>query len=224
MVAPFELVMEDSALQENWFRRIIAFVIDGIILAVIYGALAAISLAGFFLTRSYNPLGFASVFGVGAFLFWIIGILYFAATESTWGASIGKRLLALKVVDQKGNKPLIKDAFIRNVSRIHFLLFLLDVLGGLVLEGDPRQRFTDRMSNTVVYHKESTKGGPYVQPDIIPEEEVKATSKTQPTEPAEQVGEEDTKEQPTQGRAFCRHCGAPVEPHSKFCPKCGKEL
>lgn len=231
MVAPFELVMKDSALQENWFRRVIALIIDAVILGIVYAILSAVLLAGLWATRGgfgLGGFGFASIFGVGAFIYWIMWILYFAVTESTWGASIGKMALSMRVVGEDGNKPEIKDAFIRNVSRIHGLLFLLDLIGGLVMEGDPRQRFADRISNTVVYQKDSKRGGPYVQPSIIKPEGGQAAPAAPPSKPAEKPAEEGEPEEPAaaagETKAFCRHCGAPVDPDSTFCPKCGKKL
>ena len=148
MVAPFELVLKDSALQENWFRRLIAAIIDGILLGIVYGILAVLFLIGLWSTSGAFNFGALKlgIFGVGAFVTWLLSIMYYTLTESMWGASIGKMLLGLKVVGEDGKNPLIASAFIRNVSRIHGLLFLLDFIGGMILEGDPRQRFTDRFA------------------------------------------------------------------------------
>lgn len=250
MVAPFELVMKDSALQENWFRRIVAAVIDGILLGIVYAVLSVVMFAGWLATvgverglrygYSYGSR-FGGLFGFGimSFLFMIIWIVYFAITESFWGASIGKMLLSLKVVGENGEKPLIANAFIRNISRIHGLIFLLDMIGGLIMEGDPRQRFSDRYAKTVVYHAKSTKGGSFVETKILTLDEASVAAGTgvaPPTTPAQPeappAGEKEKPAEeakapepaPAEGKTFCRHCGAPAKGDSKFCPKCGKEL
>ena len=246
MVAPFELVMKDSALQENWFRRIVAAVIDGILLGIVYAVLSVIVFAGWLVTGGLEPgfrygyrVGGLFGFGIMSLLLMLIWIVYFAFTESFWGASIGKMLLSLKVVGENGEKPLIPNAFIRNISRIHGLIFLLDLIGGLIMEGDPRQRFSDRYAKTVVYHAKSTREGPFVEPKILTLDEASATAGTgvapptttaQPEAPPagekEKPAEEAKAPAPatTEGKTFCRHCGAPVKGDSKFCPKCGKEL
>ncbi len=251
MVAPLELVMKDSVLQENLFRRIVAIVIDGILLAIVYFILAAILFAGWFFSgywwvrnAAYGHLASGAFgFGVLSLFLGILGILYFAFMESYRGATIGKQLMSLKVVGENGEKPLIASALIRNISRIHWVLFLLDLIGGLIMEGDPRQRFSDRIAKTVVYYQSSTRTGPFVSPKILTQQEASAAAPpsgtapsapttppaaspapaqpeaapTEPAKPAEQP-------KPEEAKTFCRHCGAELKSDSKFCAQCGKQL
>jgi hypothetical protein len=65
------------------------------------------------------------------------------------GATIGKRLVNLVVVSVEGPMDVTK-AFLRNISKIYWLFFLADWLIGFVTDGDPRQRYFDRFSNTTV--------------------------------------------------------------------------
>lgn len=242
MVAPFEVVLKDSALQENWFRRLIAAIVDWIILAIVYAILAALLLIGWFVAESATGIGpafnFGRIAGISALglVFWVLGILYFSLMESMWGASVGKSLLGLAVVGEDGKKPLLVNAVIRNVSRIHGLLFLLDFIGGLVLEGDPRQRFTDRIAKTVVYQKKSNRGGPYIEPRVLGTEEARAAATgatappgqappSQPPGETPQGQEDEAMEQPTEaGTSKCPSCEAAVKPGDSFCPKCGAKL
>ena len=240
MVAPFEVVLKDSALQENWFRRLIAAIIDYIILGIAYGILSALIFAGWLIAEGVTgrwggAFRFGPIIGLSAlgFIYWILSILYFAVLESAWGASIGKSLLGLRVVGEDGNKPLISNALIRNVSRIHGLVFLLDFIGGLVLEGDPRQRFTDRIARTVVYQAKSSRGGPYVEAKILSPDEANAAAKGEASEGAgaTQVPKEgETPEPPKEGETpaaapgACPKCGAPAKEGDTFCAKCGAKL
>jgi uncharacterized RDD family membrane protein YckC len=251
MVMPFEVLMREPAVQENWFRRIIAAVVDWIILGIVTAIVAVVALAGYVVTGGalggFSPGNFVG-FGAVGFLLWALGILYFTVTESMWGASIGKSLLGLRVAGEDGNKPLFASALLRNVSRVHFLVFLLDLIGGLVLEGDPRQRFSDRIAKTVVYQARSARGGPYCEAGIVGSEPVVATApgarscpscgapakagdlfcgkcgakfETSPGKADEQPGEGSEGE--TEGKT-CPSCGAPAKAGDLFCNKCGAKL
>jgi len=41
-------------------------------------------------------------------------------------------------------------AFIRNISKIFWPLYLLDVIVGLATPGEPTQKYTDRIAGTIV--------------------------------------------------------------------------
>ena len=97
-----------------------------------------------------NLTSFFSAFPVVIGLF---SILYFPATEVYNGASIGKSVLGLKVTTLDGAKPNWGQAFVRNVSKIYWVLLLLDVVVGLAIQTDYRQKFSDRYAGTVVTDK-----------------------------------------------------------------------
>src|SRR2546425_3537419 len=65
------------------------------------------------------------------------------------GASLWSRLLAHRVVAIDGNLD-IMDCPVRNISKISWLLFLVDPIVGGVTHGDPRQRLFDRIARTTV--------------------------------------------------------------------------
>jgi len=69
--------------------------------------------------------------------------------EGLTGATLGKRFFNLQVVSTEGRVDFIK-ALIRNVSKIHILILLIDWVAGFITEGDPRQRFLDRIADTTV--------------------------------------------------------------------------
>lgn len=137
---------KDPRLQEHWIRRLIAYIIDSIIVgagtAIVLGvALFPIFIAN--ISSFFNILSFP-------FLIGIVSILYFSIAESVYGASFGKHLLGLKIVTNSGATPTFEKAFLRNLSKIHPLLLLLDVVGGLITSSDFHQKYSDRMANTTV--------------------------------------------------------------------------
>jgi hypothetical protein len=56
----------------------------------------------------------------------------------------------LKVRTVDGKIPTMDVAFIRNVSKVFWLLYLLDVIVGLATPGEPTQKYTDRIAGTIV--------------------------------------------------------------------------
>jgi len=124
-----------------------------IAIAIIAAIVAfATGVAAFFITS--NPLAFFGPFGAyGAGWFGLSGILYllyFALLEGTYQRTIGKSLLGLKVASVNNMPVNIEKAFIRNLSKIYWLLLLVDVIVGLLTDGRPGQRFLDRVANTIV--------------------------------------------------------------------------
>ena len=133
--------------QDLWLRRLIAFVIDSImvgIVATIIGFAVALPFFGF--NRSFFDFGWIW-FGGFAQLFIVA---YFVLAETGWGTTIGKSVMGLRVVRADGARPDLEAAFIRNISKISSVLVFLDVVVGLVMQGDGRQKFTDRLAGTRV--------------------------------------------------------------------------
>jgi uncharacterized RDD family membrane protein YckC len=143
VVARFE---SDPHLQEHWIKRVIAYVIDSLIVGAAAVILLGITL---FPTLIVNPTGFINVLGF-PFGMGLLYLLYFPIAETTYGATIGKNLMGLKVVTKSGGRPNFEKAFIRNVTKLHQILLLLDVIGGLITSTDFNQKYTDRIANTAV--------------------------------------------------------------------------
>jgi uncharacterized RDD family membrane protein YckC len=143
VVARFE---SDPNLQEHWIKRVIAYVIDSLIVGAAAVILLGITL---FPTLIVNPTSFINILGF-PFGMGLLYILYFPIAETTYGATIGKNLMGLKVVTKSGGRPNFEKAFIRNVTKLHQILLLLDVIGGLITSTDLNQKYTDRIANTTV--------------------------------------------------------------------------
>jgi uncharacterized RDD family membrane protein YckC len=134
----------------HWILRLVAIIIDGIILAIaaaIIGGILSLALlfgGGFgYLFAGWGFLTFSFIWG-------ILAVLYFMFLDTYWGATIGKRVMGLTVQMVNGSKVNFEKAFIRNISKIFWPFLLLDVLVGFLTPGDKRQKYSDRIAGTIV--------------------------------------------------------------------------
>jgi uncharacterized RDD family membrane protein YckC len=134
-----EKILNESALQQHWVKRVIAILIDSIIVGIATAILSLLTGA----SGIFNWLALSFVMG-------LIYVLYFTITESIYGYTMGKRLVNLKVIKTNGKKPTLESAFVRNISKIHVLLLLVDTLGGFFTSKDTHQRYIDQIANTTV--------------------------------------------------------------------------
>jgi uncharacterized RDD family membrane protein YckC len=150
MSTAFEKIGTDRQLQDHWIRRLIAGIIDSIIIAIISGiiaflvSLSALLLGGFFLLSAFSFLS------GGLFL------VYASFFESSRGTTIGKQIMNLKVTTTDGKLPSLDKTLIRNISKIHWVLWLIDTLLGMATVGDPHQKYSDRFAGTTVASTIST--------------------------------------------------------------------
>jgi uncharacterized RDD family membrane protein YckC len=151
MSTGFERIGKDSQLQDHWIRRTVAFIIDSIIIGaftliiaiIISIPLGLMSFATGLPWYLLNPLSFPFFAG-------ILSVLYFSLMEAYYGAPFGKNIMKLKATTLNGQKPTLDLAFLRNVSKIYWILVLLDAIIGLATPGDPHQKITDRVAGTTV--------------------------------------------------------------------------
>jgi uncharacterized RDD family membrane protein YckC len=94
--------------------------------------------------------GRGAFWGVGSLLPFAIFFIYILILEGVKGKTIGKHLLHLQVVTVDGGPIDISKAIVRNISKINGILLLLDWIVGIATDGDPRQRFMDRIAGTLV--------------------------------------------------------------------------
>lgn len=94
--------------------------------------------------------------------FWlaIIIIAYFTFFEALFGATPGKGLLRLQVVNLDGGRPTVRALLTRNVFRLVDALPLLYIVGGLVAQSTVHeQRVGDIIAGTTVIPLEQVVGG-----------------------------------------------------------------
>jgi uncharacterized RDD family membrane protein YckC len=135
----------------HWILRLIALIIDSIILAIIAGVLLFIFLVPILFTGALYGFAAWGYWLVYPFAIGILSVLYYLVLDVMWGATLGKRALGLEVQTTSGGRINYGQSFIRNISKIHFLLLLLDwVLGVITAGADRRQKYSDRIAGTTV--------------------------------------------------------------------------
>ena len=137
MPSAFGLIFRNPVLQEHWFRRFIAFVIDLFIVVFVF-------------------LFFAIPYGLQIWSFWLtalfgglIWFLYSVLLETFFGGTVGKKVVALRVVAIDRNLDFV-HALVRNAPKVFWPILGLDLLIGGAMHGDPRQRLFDRLAGTTV--------------------------------------------------------------------------
>ncbi|MCW4025741.1 MAG: RDD family protein [Candidatus Bathyarchaeota archaeon] len=130
----------------HWIYRLIAYVIDFVIIyipAIIISIILAFATA--FISGFFGGVAFMAYLLSGVLLF-----LYFSVLDVMWGGTIGKRIFGLHVQTVNGGRITYGQSIVRNISKFFGPILLLDWLLGVILQGDKRQKFTDRIANTVV--------------------------------------------------------------------------
>jgi uncharacterized RDD family membrane protein YckC len=128
-----DTLADDLGAQEYWMRRLVAIILD----ALIVGALAyALSLGPF----PRGPLELGAAAGL---------LLYFYTTllEYLRGQTLGKMVMGLRVVGV-GSKVDLSRLLIREASKVFALALILDVAAGLLVEKNGRQRYLEVLSDT----------------------------------------------------------------------------
>ena len=135
MPTGFDYIGRDKALQEHWLKRLVAIILDSII---VYVPIVILS----------------SIFGGHYVNAWLLSglalFLYCSLFDAAAGGTVGKRIMGLKTVAMMGSMTPSR-ALMRNVSKIFTLVLLLDWVIGLAVETkDPRQKWTDQIAHTSV--------------------------------------------------------------------------
>ncbi|NLI74571.1 MAG: RDD family protein [Euryarchaeota archaeon] len=137
MYTGFDLLGSNSALRNHWLKRLVAGLID-----------VTIIFTPIWIVISYFDLPYDTV--AASIVTGIIWLVYASVCEGRYGRTLGKALVRQKVVSLKGRRS-YKQTFIRSISKLFWFIFLpFDVAVGLATEGDPRKRWIDTVSNTLV--------------------------------------------------------------------------
>jgi uncharacterized RDD family membrane protein YckC len=141
----------------HWIYRLIALIIDSIISGIIGAIIFYVVLVPLFWTSTtifgitINTVPWWASTFVLPLIYGIVLVLYSVIFEVTWnGMTIGKKLLGLQVQTANGGKVPFDKSFIRNISKIYWLLLLLDWLLGILTPGNKRQKYFDRIAGTMV--------------------------------------------------------------------------
>ena len=136
----------------HWVLRFIALLIDAIILGIIaailfFALLIPIALASA-LSGGFAAWGWTALYPL---VVGVLMVLYFLVLDVSWGGTVGKRVLGLRVQTVNGGRITYSQSLLRNISKIYWLLLLLDWIVGLLTSGaDRRQKYSDRIAGTTV--------------------------------------------------------------------------
>ena len=123
--------------------RAVAAIIDTGLLFVVGYLIAAV-------TGGTSAAGF-QLSGVPFFIWLVIALGYYIVMEAQSGATLGKRLIGLKVVKLEGGASLdLQASIVRNVLRLVDGLFFYLVGAIVVWTSDKKQRLGDKLAGTVV--------------------------------------------------------------------------
>jgi uncharacterized RDD family membrane protein YckC len=148
----FDRLKDDKGFQDHWAKRVIAYIIDVAIVSVAaYVLLLAVALPALPTIFFGQTFPFAWFWG-----FWLGGIApliilaYFVLAEALFARTIGKELIGLRVARLDSKRLDLWSSFVRNISKIAFILLIVDVAVGLGTHGDGRQKYSDRYIGTIV--------------------------------------------------------------------------
>lgn len=137
--------------------RIVAGIVDYVIIGVITGILAILLFVG---TAASVVAGPGMVFGFSGWVsgvlgilgvMWLLWLIYFTYFEGTSGQTIGKKLTHIRVIKEDGSRCDFGSALVRNVLRIVDHLPFLYILGIILIAAtDKRQRLGDMLAKTIV--------------------------------------------------------------------------
>ncbi len=200
MVTGFDLLHNNRPLQKHWVKRLIAYIIDFILSSVfVYWVF-------FFLVTLKLQYDMFWYFPMTAGM---VQVFYSALLEYYSGKTVGKALFKLEV-EQLTQDFYMSEALIRNFSKLHGILLLLDWVAGMMTEGDPRQRYLDRIAETTVRSRgEPVHVREYLDDHLFGHER----------------GEEKEEVQEEKEEKRCRECGGELTSISEEryrCKNCGR--
>ncbi len=203
MVTGFDLIHSNKPLQKHWIRRFIGYVIDLLISSfMVYMIFYVLAVS---LLDTSMLLYFPMTAGM-------VQVFYSAVLEYTNKKTLGKQIMNLRVEYLKHRFDMA-DALIRNISKLHGILVLLDWMIGMLSEGDPRQRYLDRLADTTI----KAAGEPLHVRDFIEDHLFKEGPKEESPESGN-IEEQDDKK-------TCRECGGTLKEIGDGrarCKRCGR--
>lgn len=137
-----------QSLFPGFFRRIIAGVIDFILIALVW---FAVGLGIDFLPRrGADTITFIAPDVTKIFIVFLAFIIYFTLLEATLGWTLGKLIFQEEVVTLRGRRPSLFQALIRNLFKPLDMLLLLAPL----LMSPKTQTLGDRYAKTLVINRD----------------------------------------------------------------------
>jgi uncharacterized RDD family membrane protein YckC len=134
--------------------RFVAVLLDGIIVFFPLGILVALLTGGGYSERGDGYANAGVEIG-GAQFWWLValGVAYYIVCEAATGATLGKRIVGIRVVGEDGEHVTLGAAVIRNLLRVVDALFFYLVGFFFALTSVQGQRLGDRAAHTIVVRR-----------------------------------------------------------------------
>jgi uncharacterized RDD family membrane protein YckC len=145
-------VTEQKLEYAGFWIRVVANIIDSIVLCVVLIAIGFVFIGGAFATAGSDD-GAAFGFLAAIYLMYFVIVFgYFAVMESsTRQATLGKMAVGIKVGDERGQRISTMNALGRNLGKILSQMILY--IGYIMVAFDARkQGLHDKLAGTVVYY------------------------------------------------------------------------
>jgi len=156
----FELLRDDKNVQNHWARRLIAYIIDVALVTVVLTIIAVAVSIRFLIGLGFPSVGTFPAVWAAWWGLWLFGgpislvlFLYFFLAEGLYGRTLGKEIIGLRVERVEGKPMDMRSSLIRNISKIYWVLLLIDVAVGLGTHGEMSQKWSDRYIGTKVEEK-----------------------------------------------------------------------
>ncbi len=136
----------------NWGRRFIAWLVDYIIINVMFAYFRLEDIESQLVPAIFLPHLPGFDISIWSPLSVLTFFLYWAFSEWYFGRSIGQLLLNIRLADLQGGRPSLKASAIQSVGKS--LLLPLDCMIGWGYSPcrELRQRFFSKLSNTIVIY------------------------------------------------------------------------
>jgi len=187
-------------------QRFVAILIDAIIIVIPVAIIIFVLLLGTDLTNANSVGMFSNSYILMSVLPVFLMLLYFVVMEGgSSGATIGKKVMKLKVVDEQYRQIDMSKAFVRNILRwipvIGTIVFIVDVI--LIITRDDKQSFRDTLAHTYVVRLNPQYAGQMQQPP----QQYQQQSYQQPYQqaPPPQYPQTPPPQQPPQGQQPPQH-------------------
>lgn len=144
----FEFLTSEKNAQDHWARRVVAFIIDSVLVTAVVAILILAAALPLAILGAGIPFWWG-LWWVGGFVPLLI-LAYFILAEAFYAKTLGKHVMGLKVARRDGKHMDLGTSFLRNISKIHPILLILDAAAGLGMRGEVTQKFSDRYAGTVV--------------------------------------------------------------------------
>ncbi len=138
MQTGFEIMDYDKNLKMLWVKRMLAALVDVAITTPI----------AFFIMFFLHPMSYMDML----YIFLMQGPVWYVYSvifDIISGKTVGKYIFKIRAVAFVG-KLSITQALVRNLTKLNSIIALSDAIAGLSTEGDPRQRYSERIVDSLV--------------------------------------------------------------------------